>query len=145
MNKSIGKQKGFTLIELVIVIVILGILAAVSIPKFVDLISNASQSAVDGVAGSLGSAAAINHAGCSATGHVVTANKCIAVALCSDVATAVTPALVLAAAGAAVEGSFNLAADSAVVGNGTEVTCTLQYMKSGVPYTKDYVAIGTAQ
>lgn len=145
MNKSIKKQKGFTLIELVIVIVILGILAAVSIPKFIDLVSNAAQSSVDGVAGSLGSASAINYAGCAAVGQTVTAGKCIAVAKCSDIAAAVTPALTLAAAGTGVEGSFNLAADTAVAGNGVEGNCTLQYMKSGVTYTKVYVVTGAGQ
>ena len=55
-------QRGFTLIELVMVIVILGVLAAVAIPKFVDLKGDAAQAAVSGVAGSLSSAAAINYA-----------------------------------------------------------------------------------
>jgi len=55
-------EQGFTLIELVMVIVILGVLAAVAVPKFVDLSGDAKDSAVKGVAGSLSSAAAINYA-----------------------------------------------------------------------------------
>jgi len=57
-----ARQSGFTLIELVMVIVILGILAASAIPKFVDVSGDARQSAVDGLAGALGSASAINYA-----------------------------------------------------------------------------------
>ena len=59
-------QRGFTLIELVMVIVILGVLAAVAIPKFVDLKGDAQQAAVDGVAGALASAATVNYAARSA-------------------------------------------------------------------------------
>lgn len=58
------KQQGFTLIELVMVIVVLGILAVVAIPQFVDLRTDARQGATDGVAGALGSASAINYAAC---------------------------------------------------------------------------------
>jgi len=63
-------QKGFTLIELVVVIVVLGIIAAIAIPRYVDITHEARLSAVQGVAGGLASASAINYAGALAKGAV---------------------------------------------------------------------------
>ena len=53
------RQAGFTLIELVIVIVILGILAAAALPRFTDISTEARVAAVNGLAGSLRAAASI--------------------------------------------------------------------------------------
>jgi MSHA pilin protein MshA len=60
--KTLQKQAGFTLIELVVVIVILGILAATAAPKFIDLTSDAKASVMKGVEGSIESAVSMVHA-----------------------------------------------------------------------------------
>jgi len=59
-------QRGFTLIELVMVIVILGVLAAVALPKFVNLKADAQTAALMGVVGGINSASAVNYAAKSA-------------------------------------------------------------------------------
>lgn len=124
------KSRGFTMIELVLVIVILGILAATALPKFIDLRSNAIESAANGIAGNLGSAASVNYAACSALNHAtpttgVNANKCTKIDDCQDTATllqGVTPT----AAGAFTVGSTNYQITSAALAtNGATTSCSM--------------------
>jgi MSHA pilin protein MshA len=56
------QQSGFTLVELVVVIVVLGLLAATALPKYINITNDARRSSVEGVAGGLRAAAALGQA-----------------------------------------------------------------------------------
>lgn len=120
------QQRGFTMIEIVMVIAILGILAAVAIPRFVDLRTDASLAATQGVAGALASASAVNYASRNAN-----STKGNAVANCTDVATALQGGL-----------PTGYTVTAATVAAGAVATCTIT---SPAPaQTATFTALGIA-
>lgn len=83
--KNLSKTKGFTLIELVVVIVILGILAATAAPKFIDLTGDAKESVIEGVRGSINSAADMAHAKALVSGNAGSSGSVTAAGITFDV------------------------------------------------------------
>ena len=123
-------QRGFTLIELVMVIVILGVLAAVAIPKFVDLKGDAIAASTQGVAGALSSAASINYASRS-----ISASRGAAVTTCANMSDANIMQ-------GGLPTGYSITTGATTVAAGASVTCTVANTTVTPNVTASFTAIG---
>ncbi len=74
-TQNVRRRKGFTIVELVVVIVIIGILAATALPRFVDLTGQAHSASVEGVGASYMSAVNLVHTAWLAAGGTSSVNS----------------------------------------------------------------------
>lgn len=133
-------QNGFTLVELVIVIVLLGVLAAIAVPRFVNLEDDAQRSARNATAAALTSAMNINYAGCAVNNHAVSAD-CVAVANCSDATAVLSNGTSLI--GALATQPYSVAASPLPAGNGSTASCDLTQKATSTTVTFTAVRAGT--
>ena len=128
------KQTGFTLIELIMVIVILGILAATALPRFTNLADEARVASVNGITGGIRSAVNIARAQYVATGNFTATTVTLGATPVTVAAGTGIPVGTAVGIGAALESTDGYTADyttsTAVTftpTNGVTATCSASY------------------
>jgi MSHA pilin protein MshA len=134
------QSRGFTLIELVVVITILGILAAFAIPKFIALDTQARVATINGLAGSVKSAAALARSLAMATGATTTVTmEGAAVALTNNYPDATAGGIPNAVNSSTTDFTYAPGAGAAAgvwskVGAPTPATCSVSYTPAAVGF-----------